>query len=101
MMFSLAVIDKLSPGELNAGKFVAGTGTIAEDGTVGPIGGIEHKVEAASEAGAELFLAPRDNCAEALRGKHGDMTIAAVGNIDDAVKAMDDFGRGETPQLCE
>ena len=101
MMFSLAVIDKLSPGELNAGKFVAGTGTIAEDGTVGPIGGIQDKVEAASEAGAELFLAPRDNCAEALRGKHGDMTIAAVDNIDDAVKAMDDFGRGKTPQLCE
>ena len=101
MMFSLAVIDKLSPGELNHGKFVAGTGTIGEDGAVGPIGGIKHKVEAASDAGAELFLAPRDNCAEALSGKHGDMTIAAVDTIDDAVDALDDYGRGETPQLCE
>lgn len=38
MMFSLAVIDKLSPGELNGGRYVAGTGTISPDGVVGPIG---------------------------------------------------------------
>lgn len=100
MMFSLAVIDKLSPGELNSGKFVAGTGTIAEDGSVGPIGGISHKIEASREAGAELFLAPADNCAEAARADAGGMTVASVATLDDAVRAMDDFAAGRDVAAC-
>ena len=40
LMFSLAVVDKLTTGDLNGGKFIAGTGTIGPDGAVGPIGGI-------------------------------------------------------------
>ena len=34
------------------------TGTINEDGSIGPVGGIFQKALAASEAGAELFLVP-------------------------------------------
>ena len=44
LMFSLAVVDKLTTGDLNDGKFVAGTGTITGDGEVGSIGGITHKI---------------------------------------------------------
>ena len=51
-MFSLAVVDKLTTGDLNGSKFVAGTGTITGDGKVGSIGGITHKIVAACEAGA-------------------------------------------------
>src|SRR5699024_9996108 len=40
LMFSLSVVDQLSPGELSGGQFVAGTGTITPSGRVGPIGGI-------------------------------------------------------------
>ena len=36
LMFSLAVVDKLTTGELAGSKFVAGTGTISIDGKVGP-----------------------------------------------------------------
>ena len=100
MIFSLAVIDKLSPGELNAGRTVAGTGTIAEDGTVGPIGGIEHKVRAAAEDGVELFLSPAANCAEALKGQQGDMVIAQVTTLDEAITAMEDFGAGRDVLTC-
>ena len=67
LMFSLAVIDKLTTGDLNDAKFVAGTGTISGDGKVGPIGGITHKMVAAQEAGATVFLVPADNCDEARR----------------------------------
>ena len=100
MMFSLAVIDKLSPGELNGGKFVAGTGTIDEEGTVGPIGGITHKIQGAREAGAELFLAPADNCAEAQRVNAGEMVVASVATLDDAVRAMSDYTSGRPVQTC-
>ena len=44
LVFSLAVIDKLTTGDLNGSKFVAGTGTINADGKVGSIGGITHKI---------------------------------------------------------
>ena len=37
---------------------VAGTGTINADGTIGPVGGIPAKAEAASEAGVETFFYP-------------------------------------------
>lgn len=100
MIFSLAVIDKLSPGELNGGKIVAGTGTIAEDGTVGPIGGIEHKVVAAEDEGVELFLAPADNCAEALSANTDTIVIASVETLEDAIQAMDDYASGSEVKTC-
>lgn len=100
MVFSLAVIDKLSPGLLNGGKFVAGTGTIDESGEVGPIGGISHKIAGARDAGAELFLAPEGNCADVMRTDSGDMQVAAVKTLDDAVKAMDAFAHGQPVRSC-
>ncbi|QGU03953.1 YlbL family protein [Corynebacterium comes] len=101
MIFSLAVIDKLSDGELNAGRKVAGTGTIAEDGTVGPIGGIGHKVRAAAADGVELFLAPAANCDQAVSGNDdSDMVIARVNTLDEAITAMADFGAGRDVATC-
>ncbi|NLZ57113.1 MAG: PDZ domain-containing protein, partial [Corynebacterium sp.] len=100
LMFSLAVVDKLSPGPLNGGKFVAGSGTISEDGSVGPIGGIAHKVRAAEEAGAEIFLAPTDNCAEALTADRGDMTILKVDTLEHAIEQMDAFNFGGDFETC-
>lgn len=102
MIFSLAVVDKLTEGELTGGKFVAGTGTIAEDGTVGPIGGIKHKVRAAADLGAELFLAPEANCQEALTGlpEGGDTVLASVNTLDDAITAMSDFAAGREIKTC-
>lgn len=100
MIFSLAVIDKLSPGELNGGRHVAGTGTISEDGTVGPIGGIVHKVNAAEADGAELFLAPAANCAEAISRDHGDLMVAKVETLEDAITAMDNFATGTDVETC-
>ena len=67
LMFALAVVDKLTPGELNGGRFVAGTGTIESTGAVGLIDGIPFKMLAAKEAGATVFLVPAGNCEEAAR----------------------------------
>ncbi|WP_245974902.1 YlbL family protein [Corynebacterium alimapuense] len=100
MIFSLAVIDKLSPGELNGGRHIAGTGTIDEDGTVGPIGGIVHKINAANSDGVELFLAPAANCAEAISREHGEMVIARVATLEDAIDAMADFDAGRDVEVC-
>ena len=66
LVLSLAIYDQLTPGSLVGDIPVAGTGTISPDGKVGPIGGIQQKIRAASEAGATLFLVPPDDCADAL-----------------------------------
>lgn len=100
MIFALAVIDKLSPGELTGGHVVAGTGTINDDGEVGPIGGITHKIASARNANVELFLAPEGNCADAARSNAGDMVVASVANLDDAIAAMENFTAGREVKSC-
>ncbi|MCS4489453.1 PDZ domain-containing protein [Corynebacterium sp. ES2775-CONJ] len=100
MVFALAVIDKLSPGELNHGKYVAGTGTITDTGEVGPIGGIKHKARAAAAAGAELFLAPARNCEELTGENYSSMTVVGVSTLSDAVARMDDFAAGKELISC-
>ena len=98
LMFSLAVIDKLTTGDLNGGKFVAGTGTITADGKVGPIGGITHKMLAAHEAGATVFMVPADNCAEAKTAHEDGLTMIKVDTLTDAVASLKSYSAdGEAP----
>lgn len=100
LMFALAVVDKLSPGELTDGRFIAGTGTIDGDGEVGPIGGIRYKIIAASEAGATVFLVPTDNCAEAVSAAPDDLQLIRVDTLDDAVDALETTASGGTAPSC-
>ncbi|MDY6809806.1 MAG: PDZ domain-containing protein [Actinomycetota bacterium] len=100
MMLTLAVIDRLSPGELTHGDFIAGTGTITEDGVVGPIGGITHKTRAARDAGATVFLVPERNCVEAVSDAPEGLTLVKVGDLDGAVDALDALGDGRPAPRC-
>ncbi|MDL9947854.1 PDZ domain-containing protein [Gordonia sp. ABSL11-1] len=100
MMLTLAVIDRLSPGELTHGKFIAGTGTIDENGTVGPIGGITHKTRAARDAGATVFLVPQANCAEAASDAPDGLTLVKVDNLQGAVDSLDAIGDGKSAPHC-
>ena len=100
LMFSLAVIDKLDEGNLNGGKFVAGTGTIGADGKVGPIGGITHKMQSAQEAGATVFLVPADNCDEARSMRSDTMQLVKVETLPQSVEALHAVANGGQPPLC-
>ncbi|MDT9593752.1 site-2 protease family protein [Nocardioides zeae] len=88
MMFALAVYDYLTPGDLTGGLDVAGTGTIALDGTVGRIGGITQKIPGARDAGSAVFLAPAGNCDEAVNAANGDMRVVAVETLDEAIETL-------------
>lgn len=100
LMFSLAVIDKLTTGDLNGSKFIAGTGTISEDGKVGPIGGITHKMMAAQEAGATVFLVPAENCDEARTVEHDTMELVKVDSLGQAVESLHTLTSGGRPPSC-
>jgi len=94
MMFALGMIDLLTPGELNGGEDVAGTGTIDADGNVGPIGGIRQKLFGAKDAGADWFLAPADNCDEVTGHVPDGLTVFAVKTLDDSLAALDAIADG-------
>ena len=99
LMFSLGLYDKLTPGSLTGGKFVAGTGTIDDDGKVGPIGGIEMKTVGARDKGAQYFLTPADNCAAAAKDTPSGLTLIKVKTIEDALGALKDIREGKTSDL--
>ena len=94
LMFSLAVYDTLTPGSLTGGHVVAGTGEIEPDGSVGPIGGIQQKIAAADDAGAELFFVPPDNC-EDVEGLDPDLQLVKADSMHDARLALDQFVDGD------
>jgi PDZ domain-containing protein len=100
LMFSLAVVDKLTTGDLNDGKFVAGTGTIDSDGKVGSIGGITHKMLSAREAGASVFLVPADNCDEAKSAHEDGLELVKVDSLTQAVDALHAISAGGEPPRC-
>ncbi len=72
------------------------TGMINPDGTIGPVGGIFEKAEAAHEAGMKLFLIPLGQRMVEKGGetidivdyaaKNWGLTVVEVGSIFDAVK---------------
>ncbi|MGZ4589755.1 MAG: YlbL family protein [Actinomycetes bacterium] len=88
LMFALGIVDKLTPGSLTGGHYVAGTGTIDDQGDVGPIGGIPQKMLGAKRSGATVFLAPADNCAEAVRNKPGGLRLVKVTSLSSALSSL-------------
>jgi Lon-like protease len=100
LMFALAVVDKLSPGELTGGRFVAGTGAIDASGKVSPIGGIPFKMDAARDAGATVFLVPDQNCAEAVANAPDGLALVRVTGLADAVHQLDALDHGAPAASC-
>lgn len=91
LMFSLAVYDTLTPGSLTGDHVVAGTGEITADGQVDPIGGIQQKIAGARQTGADLFLVPPANCADALGADNGDMRLMMATTMHDTRLALEKF----------
>lgn len=100
LMFSLAIVDILTPESLTDGGFVAGTGTIDPAGQVGAIGGIRQKLAGARNAGATLFLMPDVHCAEAQGFVPAGLTVAPVQNLDQALSVLAEWRAGKSLPTC-
>lgn len=88
LMFALGIIDTLTRESLAGGEDVAGTGTIAANGTVGPIGGIVQKMHGAVAAGADWFLAPVDNCDDVAGNVPDGLEVFSVATLDEAIGVL-------------
>lgn len=100
LMFTLGIIDKIEPEDLTGGRIIAGTGTIDDEGRVGPIGGIPQKLVGARIAKADAFLVPADNCAEALRNPQPGLPMYRVATLDEALAALATLRAGGDPPRC-
>jgi PDZ domain-containing protein len=85
MMFTLEIMNQLTERDLTDGRRIAGTGTIARDGTVGGIGGVQQKVYGAIDAGAAVVLVPASNYEDALVAAGDNIEVVRVETIDDAL----------------
>lgn len=87
LIFTLGLVDLLTPEDLIQGRNIAGTGTISADGTVGPIGGVTEKVIGAKRAGASILFISTQNCSE-LPAKVEGIQVVAVENIDQVIEYL-------------
>jgi Lon-like protease len=88
-MFALAIYDKLTPGELTDGQVIAGTGEIDAEGRVGSIGGVQQKIISSEDAGADIFMVPADNCAEALDVDLDRLRLVEMDTLHSAVTSLE------------
>ncbi|MDN5789547.1 MAG: PDZ domain-containing protein [Micrococcales bacterium] len=99
LMFSLGIYDKLTPGALTGNHSIAGTGTIDDDGKVGPIGGIRQKLDGAKDDGADYFLAPDRDCDEAVGAIPDGLRVVRVSTFTEAVTAVEAIAKADVASL--
>ncbi|MFE6487332.1 PDZ/DHR/GLGF domain-containing protein, partial [Streptomyces sp. NPDC057757] len=51
------------------------------------------------DKGAQYFLTPADNCADAAKDTPEGLTLVKVKTIDDAMSALKDISAGKTADL--
>lgn len=100
LMFALGIMDKLTPGGLTGGRFIAGTGEISANGAVSPIGGIQQKMAGARAAGATVFLTPAANCPDTKGAVPQGMRVIKVSTLAGAVRALKAVQSGGSVPSC-
>ena len=100
LMFTLSIIDKLTREDLTGGRRIAGTGAIALDGSVLPVGSVDEKLISVHRLGVTTFLIPAENCA-AVRGQVPDgVRLVKVSKVDDALRFLRDPKAAATAPGC-
>ena len=99
LMYTLGLIDKLTPIEESGGQTIAGTGTMSRDGRVGSIGGIRLKMLGARRDGASWFLAPAANCDEVTGHVPDGLRDVRVSTLAEAYDALVAIGQGNGQSL--
>lgn len=98
LMVALEVYRQVAGVEFAEGLLVAGTGTLRLDGRVEAVDGVRQKALAAERAGADLFLVPRANAAEAAAVAKR-MRVVPVDTFEQIVSLLRSAGREEYPAI--
>jgi PDZ domain-containing protein len=88
LAFALEIYDSLSGRHLLRGHRIAATGELDPLGDVIEIGGAKQKALGAIEAGADTFIVPRANLADARRAAAGKLRVIGVNTFAQALRAI-------------
>jgi Lon-like protease len=99
MIFALAIYDRMTEESLIEGRHIAGSGEITGNDEVGSVGGIAQKIAASNQAGAELFLTPVGTCGEVADANNGDMHVAPVETLTEAIDTIEALTDGDVADL--
>ncbi len=95
LITTLEIYNQLTQKDITNGLKIAGTGTIEEDGTIGPIGGIEHKILGAAHDKVSYFLVPGgQNYKDALKYKKSKklkIKLIEVKTIKEALQKLEEI----------
>ena len=95
LMTTLEIYNQLTKKDLTKGYKIAGTGTIETDGSVGEIGGIEHKLLGAAKDNVDYFLSPGgDNYREAkkyIKKKNLKIKLIKIDSIENAINKLEEL----------
>lgn len=95
LMMTLSIYASLTNQDITKGKKIAGTGTINEQGVVGEVSGIKHKIKAAVREGASVFFVPAGpNTIEALEVKEKeklDIKVVSVEHFKEALNFLNNL----------
>jgi Lon-like protease len=86
LAFALDIVDELGD-DVDGGRTIVATGALSLEGDVLPIGGVKQKVIGARKAGADVFLVPDRNAADAREAAEG-LEIVAVSDFDEALSVL-------------
>ncbi len=96
LTFVLEMVDRLMPeSDLLEGRKIACTGTVNINGKVGAVGGVTMKTWAAENAGADVFIVPKENHDDALEAR-ADIKIVAVSSVSEAIEFLQQSKLGRT-----
>ncbi len=84
IIFTLGLVDLLTPEDLLQGRKISGTGTVDRTGRVGAIGGVQEKIMAAKSAKASVIFVPAENCSDLPKHVEG-ISVVALTTIDQAI----------------
>ncbi len=102
LMFALSIVELLGEDDVTGGALVAGTGTVARDGSVGPVGGVRQKLLGATVGGDDgpsaVFLVPRGNLDDTQGAPvANDVLVVPVDTLDQALAVLEDLRAGQEP----
>ena len=95
LITTLEIYNQLVKKDITKGYRIAGTGTIEEDGSIGQIGGIEHKILGAADDHVDIFLSPDgENYEDAMaykKEKNLKIKIVKVKTIQEAIEILENL----------
>ncbi len=95
LITTLEIYNQLIKKDLTKGYKIAGTGTIEADGSIGQIGGIEHKLLGAADDHVDIFLSPAgENYKTAVKYKKDKklkIKIVKVETIQETIEVLENL----------